>query len=187
MKLKDLKTDTENLFDTIDFFKTIGNTSAYYQEFIYLYGDRDLISKVETDFTENGLTNVGLLFTLKTDKWTNLKSLDDKIKELETTDTKVVNTGTQLNTGDKTRKSNTSNVNEVTPFDVVESFENEQNSNNLDETENSTDNLTTENTKLYSGFSKERMNYFINRFKNYEEYRRLIYIDIVDMLSLQLY
>ena len=187
MKLKDLKTDSENLFDTIDYFKALGDTTPYYQEFIYLYGDRDLVSKVENDFTENGLANIGALFTLKTSKWNDFKLIDDKIKDIENTDRKVVNTGTRLNTGDKTRKSNTSNVNEVTPFDVPDSIENDQNSSNLDETENSKDNLSTENTTFYTGFTKDKIAYFLNRFKNYEEYRRLIYIDIVNMLTLQLY
>lgn len=187
MKLKDLKTDSENLFDKIDYFKALGDTTPYYQEFIFLYGERELVSKVETDFTENGLTNIGGLFTLKTSKWNDFKLIDDKIKDIETTDRKVVNTGTQLNTGDKTRKSNTSNVNEVTPFDISDSIENEQNSNNLDESENSKDNSTTENTTLYTGFSKDKIDYFLNRFKNYEEYRRLIYIDIINVLTLQLY
>lgn len=187
MKLKDLKTDSENLFDKIDYFKALGDPTPYYQEFIFLYGERELISKVETDFTENGLTNIGGLFTLKTSKWNDFKLIDDKIKDIETTDRKVVNTGTQLNTGDKTRKSNTSNVNEVTPFDISDSIENEQNSNNLDESENSKDNSTTENTTLYTGFSKDKIDYFLNRFKNYEEYRRLIYIDIINVLTLQVY
>lgn len=187
MKLKDLKTDSENLFDNIDYFKALGDTTSYYQEFIFLYGERELISKVEDDFTKNGLTNIGGLFTLKTSKWNDFKLIDDKIKDIETTDTKVVNTGTRLNTGDKTRKSNTSNVNEVTPFDVPDSIENEQNSNNLDESENSTDNLSTENATLYTGFSKDKIDYFLNRFKNYEEYRRLIYIDIINVLTLQVY
>lgn len=187
MKLKDLKTDSENLFDKIDYFKALGDTKSYYQEFIYLYGDRDLISKVENDFTENGLASIGGLFTLKTSKWNDFKLIDDKIKDIETTDRKVTNTGTVLNTGDKTRKSNTSNVDEVTPFDVPDSVENNQTTNTIDETENNKDNSSTENTTLYTGFSKDKINYFLNRFKNYEEYRRLIYKDIVNMLTLQLY
>lgn len=187
MKLKDLKTDNENLFDTIDYFKALGDTAPYYQEFIFLYGERELISKVEDDFTKNGLTNIGSLFTLKTSKWNDFKLIDDKIKDMETTDRKVVNTGTQLNTGDKTRKSNTNNVSEVTPFDVPDSIENDQNTNTIDETENNKDNSSTENTTLYTGFSKDKIRYFLNRFKNYDEYRRLIYIDIINVLTLQVY
>lgn len=187
MKLKDLKQDDKNLFDEIDFFIGLENTNPYYQEFIYLYGERDLISKVELIFNESGLTGVGGLFTLKTDTWNDYKLIDDKIKDIEDTDRTVVNTGTRLNIGDKTRQTTNDNVNEVVPFDVTESFENEANSNSIDEVENTTDDLTTENTAVYSGFSKEKINYFLNRFKSYTEYRRLIYADIVNMLTLQLY
>jgi len=187
MKLKDLKTDTGNLFDEIDFFKALGDTNSYYQEFIFLYGERELISKVETDFTENGLPSIGGLFTLKTNKWIDLQLIDDKIKDIENTDKTVVNTGSRVNKGDKTRQINNNNVNEVIPFDVIESFENEKNLNNSDEVENSTDDLTTENKAVYTGFSRDKINYFLNRFNRYTEYRRLIYADIVNMITLQLY
>lgn len=187
MKLKDLKQDDKNLFDEIEFFKDLGNTTPYYQEFIYLYGERDLINKVELIFNENGLTGVGGLFTLKTNKWSDLELINDKIKDLETRDRTVINTGTRLNKGDKTRKTSTNNVNEVIPFDVKESFEDENNLNNIDEVENSTDDLTKENKSIYTGFSKDKIHYFLNRFKSYTEYRRLIYSDIVNMLTLQIY
>ena len=187
MKLKDLKTDTKNLFDEMEIFKELGNIDDYYEEFIYLYGERDLINKVELMFTESGLTEVGRLFTLKTSKWLNLQLIDDKIKDIENTDRTVINTGSRLNKGDKTRQTNTNNVNEVIPFDVVESFENEKNLNNSDEIENSTDDLTTENKIVYTGFSRDTINYFLNRFNRYPEYRHLIYTDIVNMITLQLY
>lgn len=187
MKLKDLKTDTKNLFDEIDFFKGLEDTNSYYQEFIYLYGERDLINKVELIFNDNGLIGVGDLFTLKTDKWIDLKLIGDKIKDLENADRTVINTGTKVNKGDRTRKTNTNDTNQVTPFDVKESIENEQNNNTIDEVENSTDDLTTENKSIYTGFSRDKINYFLNRFKSYTEYRRLIYNDIVNMLTLQLY
>ena len=187
MKLKELETDNKNLFDEIDYFKMLEDTNPYFQEFIFLYGERDLISKVELLFNETGLSGVGSLFTLKTDKWNDVKLIDDKITELENTDRTVINTGSKVNKGDKTRVSNTNNVNEVIPFDVEESFENEKNLNNLDEIENSTDDLSTENKAIYTGFSKDKINYFQNRFMNYIEYRCLIYEDIINMITLQLY
>ena len=79
MKLKDLKTDAGNLFDEMEIFKDLGDIDSYYREFIYLYGERDLINKVELMFNENGLTEVGWLFTLKTSKWLDLQLIDDKI------------------------------------------------------------------------------------------------------------
>lgn len=188
MKLKELKEDNKNLFDEIDFFKNfLNNTNPYYNEFIYLYGERDLISKVEDIFNDTGLIGVGGLFTLMTDKWSDLQLIQDKIKDIEDTDRTVINTGTKINKGDRTRTTNTNDINQVTPFDVVDSIENEQNSNTLDEVENSTDDLTTENKSIYTGFSRDKINYFLNRFKSYTEYRRLIYNDIVNMITLQLY
>lgn len=187
MKLKDLMQDDKNLFDTIDFFKGLDDTNPYYKEFIYLYGERDLISKVETIYSDNGLIGIGELFTLKTEKWGDLKLIRDKVKDIEETDRTVINTGTKASTGDRTRTTNTNDVREVTPFDVTDSIENEQSNNTYDEVENSTDDLTTENKSIYTGFSRDKINYFLNRFKSYTEYRRLIYTDIVNMLTLQLY
>lgn len=187
MKLKELNVESKNLFDEIDFFKGMGDTNPYYTEFIYLYGERDLINKVETIFNDKGLPGVGELFTLKTEKWLDLKLTVDKIKTIENTDRTVINTGTKVNQGDRTRQTNTQDVNKVTPFDVVESIENEQSNNTLNESENSTDNLTTENKSIYTGFSKEKVKYFLERFKTYTEYRKLVYNDIVNMLTLQLY
>ena len=189
MLLKELKSKSgdKNLFDFIDFFNEIPDTKPYYNEFIFLYGERDLISKVELIFNETGLSGVGSLFTLKNDKWNDVKLIDDKITELENTDRTVINTGSKVNKGDKTRKSNTNNINEVIPFDVEESFENEKNLNNLDEIENSTDDLSTENKAIYTGFSRDKIDYLQNRFMNYMEYRYLIYEDIVNMITLQLY
>ena len=189
MLLKELKSKSgdKNLFDEIDFFKMLEDTNPYFEEFIFLYGERDLISKVELIFNETGLSGVGSLFTLKNDKWNDVKLIDDKITELENTDRTVINTGSKVNKGDKTRISNTNNVNEVIPFDVEESFENEKNLNNLDEIENSTDDLSTENKAIYTGFSKDKIDYFRERFINYKEYRFLIYDDIVNMICLQIY
>lgn len=187
MKLKELREDSKNLFDEIDFFKGLENTNHYYTEFIYLYGERELINKVETIFNDRGLRGIGELFTLNTEKWLDFKLTIDKIKTLENTDRTVINTGSKINTGDKTRQTSTQDVNKVTPFDVDESIENEQSSNILNENENSTDNLTTEHKAIYTGFSKEKVEYFLKRFKTYTEYRKLIYSDIVNMLTLQIY
>ena len=183
MKLKEIN----NLFNEIEYFKGFKNKEDFYQEFIYLYGERDLLMKVETLFTTGGVSRVGKLFNLKTKKWVELSSLETKIKTIELSDKTVTNTGKKTNKGGKTRKTNTNNVNEITPFDVVESLENEKNVNVLDEVESNTDDLTTVNKTIYSGFSKEQIDYFKNKFNNYVEFRYLIYKDIVDMLTLQIY
>ena len=183
MKLKEIN----NLFNEIDFFKGIDNKDDYFQEFIYLFGERDLLLKVETLYSEKGAIGVGKLFSLKSKKWIELTTLDEKINELEKTDKTVLTTGTKTNTGGKTRQTNSNNTNEVIPFDVVESIQNEKDTNTIEEVESNSDDLTTENKTVYSGFSKENIDYFIKKFENYSEYRYTIYSDIINMLTLQIY
>ena len=183
MKLKEIN----NLFNEIDYFKGMDNKEDYNEEFLYLYGERDLLSKVETLYTEKGTPGVGKLFSLKTKKWIELSTLDEKINALEATDRTVLTTGTKTNTGGRTRQTNSNNTNEVTPFDVVESIQNEKDTNTIEEVESNSDDLTTENKIVYSGFSKEKIDYFIKKFKNYSEYRYKIYNDIINMLTLQIY
>lgn len=183
MKLKEIN----NLFNEIDYFNGIENREDYYQEFIYLFGERDLLSKVETLYIEEGVTAVGRLFSLKSKKWIEIIALDEKIKTLESSDRTVLTTGTKTNTGGRTRQTNTNNINEVIPFDVTESIQNEKDTNNIEEVESNSDDLSIENKTVYSGFSKEKIDYFIKEFKNYREYRYTIYKDIVNMLTLQLY
>lgn len=183
MKLKEIN----NLFNEIDYFKGIDNKDDYFQEFIYLFGERDLLLKVETLYDEKGATGVGKLFNLKTKKWIEFSTLDEKINVLETTDRTVLTTGTKTNTGGKTRQTNSNNTNEVIPFDVVESVQNEKDTNTIEEVESNSDDLTTENKVVYSGFSKEKIDYFIKKFENYSEYRYTIYNDIINMLTLQIY
>ena len=183
MKLKEIN----NLFNEIQYFNGIEKADDYYQEFIYLFGERDLLSKVETLYTEKGVSGVGKLFSLKTKKWIELSNIDEKINELENSDRTVLTTGTKNNTGGKTRQTNSSNTNEVIPFDVKESVENEKDTNTIEEVESNTDDLTVENKTVYSGFSKEKIDYFINKFENYSEYRYTIYSDIINMLTLQIY
>ena len=183
MKLKEMN----NLFNEIEFFNGIINKDDYYQEFIFLFGERDLLMKVETLYTEKGVTGVGKLFSLKTKKWIEFSTINEKINELETTDRTVLTTGTKTNTGGKTRQTNSNNTNEVIPFDVVESIQNEKDTNTIEEVESNSDDLNIENKTVYSGFSKEKIDYFIKKFENYSEYRYTIYNDIITMLTLQIY
>lgn len=183
MKLKEIN----NLFNEIEYFKGIDNKDDYFQEFIFLFGERDLLLKVETLYTEKGVAGVGKLFSLKTKKWIDFSTLDEKIKTLETTDKTVLTTGTKTNIGGKTRQTNSNNTNEVIPFDVVESVQNEKDTNTIEEVESNTDDLNEENKTVYSGFSKEKIYYFIKKFENYSEYRYKIYNDIINMLTLQIY
>lgn len=183
MKIKEIN----NLFDEIKYFNGIDNRDDYYNEFLYLFGERELLNKVENIFIEHGTVGVGKLFNLKAKKWIEFSTLDEKINVLETTDRTVLTTGIKTNTGEKIRETNTSNSNEVIPFDVVESVENEKNTNTIEEVENNSDDLSTENKVVYTGFSKEKIDYFINKFENYSEYRYTIYNDIINLLSLQIY
>lgn len=183
MKLKEMN----NLFDEIKYFNNIDNRDDYYNEFLYLFGERDLLNKVENIFIEYGSVGVGKLFNLKAKKWIEFSNIESKIKELETTEKTVTTKGKKVNAGGKTRKTNTNNTSEVIPFDVAVSIENEVNENSVDEIETNNDDVTSDNTTIYSGFSKEKIDYFINKFENYSEYRYLIYNEIVNMLTLQLY
>lgn len=182
MKLKEIN----NLFNEIDYFKGIDNKDVYFQEFIHLFGERDLLLKVETLYAEKGATGIGKLFSLKTKKWIEISALDEKINALET-DRTVLTTGTKKNKGGKTRQTNSNNTNEVIPFDVMESIQNEKDTNTIEEVESNSDDLSTENKIVYSGFSKEKIDYFTKKFKNYSEYRYIIYKDIINMLTLQIY
>ena len=183
MKLKEIN----NLFDEIKYFDNIVNRDDYYNEFLYLFGERDLLQKVENIFIEQGVTGVGKLFNLKAKKWIEFSTIESKINELETVEKTVTTKGSKVNTGGKTRKTNTNNTSEVIPFDVVESIENEVNENTVDEIETNNDDVTTDNKTVYTDFSKEKIDYFINKFENYSEYRYFIYNDIVNMLTLQIY
>ena len=183
MKIKEMN----KLFDEIKYFNGIDNRDDYYNEFLYLFGERELLNKVENIFIEQGTVGVGKLFNLKAKKWIEFSNIETKIQELEITEKTVTTKGTKVNTGGKTRKTNTNNTSEVIPFDVVESIENEKNENSVDEIETNNDDLTTDNTTIYTGFSKEKINYFINKFENYSEYRYTIYNDIINLLTLQIY
>ena len=183
MKLKEIN----NLFNEIQYFHGIDNVDDYYNEFLYLFGERELLTKIETIYNETGVVGVGKLFNLKTKKWVEFSTIELKINELETVDRKVITENSKVNTGGKTRKTNTNNTNEIVPFDVNESIENEINENSVDEIETNNDNVITDNKTIYTGFSKEKIDYFISKFKNYSEYRYLIYNEIINMLTLQLY
>lgn len=187
MKIKDLETDNKNLFDEIEFFKTLDNRKSYFNEFIFLYGERDLLSKVVDLYNKQGLQGIGSLFVLKTDKWNDYKLILSKVKEIESSDKTVTITGSKIGQGGKIRKSNTKNNSSVVPFDISDSINNEQNSNNLDETETNNDSQTVENKTVYNGYDKDKIDHFLSRFKNYTEYRKFIYSDIVNMLALQIY
>lgn len=183
MKLNELS----NLFDELKYFNDFNNREDYYNEFLYLFGERELLNKVENIFIEQGIGGVGKLFNLKVRKWIEFSTIESKINELESIDKTVTTTSTRKNNGGKTRKTNTNNTSEIVPFDVAESIENEINENSVDEIETNNDNVTIDNKTIYTGFSKEQIRYFINKFENYREYRYLIYNDIVNMLTLQLY
>ena len=183
MKLKELN----NLFNEIIFFQDMVNIYDYNSEFIYLFGERDLLTKIETIYEENGVAGVGKLFNLKAKKWLEFSTIEDKITALETVEHTVSTIGTKINSGGKIRKTNTNNTSEVIPFDVVESIENEVNKNSVDEVETNNDDVTTDTKTVYTDFSKEKIEYFISKFENYREYRYLIYNEIVNMLTLQIY
>ena len=176
-----------DIFAEIFYFKGLENRDDYYQEFIYFFGEREILYKIETLYNESGVEGIGKLFTLKTKKWVELAYLEEKIKELERLEKTVSIKGIKQNKGDKSRTTNTNNTNEVIPFDIKESIENEKNRNVIYETEVIIDNFTIVFIFVYTDFSKEKIDYFLKKFKNYSEYRYIIYKDIINMITLQVY
>ena len=115
MLLKELKsrTDDKNLFDFIDYFNEIPDTSPYYREFILKYGNKQLIQAIgELNFID-GLGAIGSIFILKSEEWKDSKVLDDKIKQLSFEDKKVTvtNEDTGNVTKDRTNSENKNNIN----------------------------------------------------------------------------
>ena len=191
MKLKEMKNSEFNLLDGISFFDGMPNTSSYFNELMYLYGNRTIVQAVEELFILEGVLSVGRLFDLKSLEWEDLQNLSNVINEdISTSRTVTVNKTNQANT-QKTGSTIQENENKeyVVPFDEVEDYKQGGNtrSDQYDNTETlaSDDEGTTET--VYSGFSKEKIEYLTMMFKNYPNFRYKIYGDIVSMLCLQVY
>jgi len=191
MKLKEIKTEEQNLLDTISFFDTVPDTKPYYNELIYLYGNRELLSYIEELYVSDGINGVGMLFDLKKQEWQDLENISNIIKENVTIDTKVTttkeNTGNVNKTGTSNQENNTDDY--VVPYD--EEVETKQSNNSRTDKYNNTEDIKTDDSgkteTVYTGYNKDRLQYLNNIFKSYPDYRYTIYKDIINMLCLQIY
>lgn len=191
MKLKNIRDDSINLLDAISYFDNIEDTKPYYNELMYLYGNRELLPYIEDLYINEGINGVGMLFDLKKGEWENLENISSVITENVLTDKKVIttiwNTGNVNKTGTRNQENNTNDY--VVPYDEEE--ETKQSNNINTDSYNDSEDVTTNdkgNTEvLYTGYDKDKLDYLTNLFKNYPDYRYKVYQDIVNMLCLQIY
>ena len=192
MLLKELKSKSgdNNLFDFIDYFSEIPDTKPYYNEFILKYGNKQLIQAICELNVIDGLGGIGLIFTLKSEDWKDMKLLNDKIKQLSFDDRKV--TTTNEDTGnikkDRINSENRNNTENVVPYDS----DSELKTNTRNDVNSYNDNETLEDIRtgkketVYTGYDRNRL-YYLERFKTQPDYRNIIYDEIVNMICLQIY
>ena len=191
MRLKELKNDEYNLFDFISFFNGLSDTNSYFTELVYLYGNRTLLPAIEELFKSNGLSSVGMIFDLKSREWSDLENISNIIKENITTETTIIinKSDSSLINKNSNVSNNDSNKDYILPFD--ENTEYEQSKTSKESTIISDENINNENKgnteTIYKGFNKDRIDYLIQLFKTYPNYRYVIYKDIVNMICLQVY
>lgn len=192
MLLKELKSKTgdSNLFDFIDYFNEIPDTKPYYNEFILKYGNKQLIQAIAELNAIDGLGGIGLIFTLKSMDWKDMKLLNDKIKQLSFDDRKV--TTTNEDTGnikkDRINSENRNNTENVVPYDSDSELKtNTRNDiNSYNDNETMEDKRTGKRETVYTGYDRNRL-YYLERFRNQPDYRNIIYDEIVNMICLQIY
>ena len=191
MKLKNLKTDEDNILDFISFFDSISDTTPYFTELIFKFGERELLTKVEDLFLDSGLGGIGMVFDLKSHEWEQLELLTEKLLDDGMMATTTVKTKERLDTVDKTG-TNTSDVSDddfIVAYD--EDVDTKQSGSTKSDTVESTEILTNEetgtDTTVKTGYDKDRINFIMNIFKNYPNYRLEIYDDIVETLCIKGY
>lgn len=191
MKLKELKNDEHNLLDFISFFNRIPNSKPYFIELTYLYGNRTLLPAIEELFKADGLGSVGLIFDLKSKEWADLENISNIIKENVTQETTIITNKNNTSTLNKNSNAsnNDNNKDYIIAFD--DNNEYEQSKTSKENTIISSENVNNKNDekaeKTYKGFNKDRIDYLVEIFKTYPNYRYEIYKDIVNMLCLQVY
>lgn len=191
MKLKDLKDDENNILDFVSFFDTIADTKPYFTELSFKYGERELLSKVEDLFLDSGLGGIGMIFDLKRYEWEQIEVITKKLLEDGLAETTTVKTKERLNTMDKSG-TNTSEVSDndfIVAYDV--DVDTKQSGTTKSDAAESTENLTNEETgtetTILSGYDKNRIEYIMNVFKKFPNYRLEIYNDIVENLCIKGY
>lgn len=189
MKIKDLKTKDNNLFDYIPYFKDL-DTNLYWGEFILKYGNFELYKDMELLVKELGIKELGIIFTLRSKDWEKLENISDSIntplQELE----KIIETkeDTRKTTDETIRKGTDNTDNRYASFDGVEVNTDKtlkDNEENLTTNTDDTGNYTL--TRTRTGYNENYYNFVKNTFENNVPYRYRIYRDIVSVLALQIY
>lgn len=187
MKVKELKTNDKNLFDYIDFFNNITDTTPYFKEFIILYGEKKLLTAIENLYNLDGIMIIGELFKLKSKEWLYLQDIETKLKEIGVAEKTITTTDTGDNTYNKSNKINNNKQDYLNAFDENVNTETNKTTN----TDNIDENFTGKNNKTiikkYSGFDNNRLSYYVDLFKNNITIRNIIYNDIINMIALQIY
>lgn len=192
MLLKELtsKIDERNLFDFIDYFNEIPDTTPYYREFILKYGNKQLIQAIAELNSIDGLGAIGAIFILKSEDWKDIKLLDDRIRQLSIDDRKVTVTNEDSGnvTKDRVNIENKSNIENVIPYDSNSELKtnSRDNINSYNDSETLEDVRTGKKETIYTGYDRNRL-YYLERFKSIPNYRYIIYDEIVNMLCLQIY
>ena len=191
MKLKDLKDDEYNVLDFISFFDDIVDTKPYFTELSFKFGERELLSKVEDLFLDSGLGGIGMIFDLKRYEWEQLEMLSEKLVEDGMLETTVTKTTDRTDTVEKsgTNISDGSDDDFIVAYD--EDVDTKQSGSSKSDTVETTENLTNEetgtDTTVLSGYDEKRIEFIMNVFKDYPNYRLEIYDDIVDNLCIKGY
>lgn len=189
MKIKDLKTETKNLFDFIPYFKNL-DTKIYWNEFVIKYGNYMLYEDMIQYLQEMGLEELGNIFTLRSNDWEKLEniaeSINKPIQELE----KIIETKEDnRKVKDDTTRTGTDNTNnKYESFDGVEADTDKtikDNSENV--TTNTDENGNYTLTRTRTGYNENYYKFITNMFENNTPYRFRIYSDIVSVLALQIY
>lgn len=191
MKLKELKNNEVNLLDTIIYFDSIPDTSKYFNELVFKYGNRELTSNTVELFNAEGIHAIGQLFDLKVPEWESKKDLTNTMMNVVGEEKTIIDNKEYLGSTDKVSKSNQENTSNdyVIPYDLETDVK--QGGNNKIDEYNNNENIKTDdkviNTKKYSGFDKNRLTHISEVLISFKGYRELIYSDIINMICLQIY
>lgn len=191
MKLKELKNNEVNLLDTIIYFDSIPDTTKYFNELVFKYGNRELTSNTVDLFNTGGIHAIGQLFDLKVPEWESKKDLTNTMMTVVGEEKTIIDNKEYLGSTDKVSKSNQENTNNdyVIPYDLDTDVKQGGN-NKLDKYDNNENIKTNDkviNTRKYSGFDKNRLTHISEVLISFKGYRELIYSDIINMICLQIY
>ena len=191
MKLKELKNDDHNILDFISFFDDIADTKPYFIELSFMYGERELLTKVEEMMLDSGLGGIGMIFDLKRSEWEQLEIISKKLVDDGMLETTITKTTDRTNSTDRTG----TNSSDVTDDDYVvaydETVDTKQSGTVKSDVVENTETINNEETgtdkTVKTGYDKERLDYISKLFRNYPDYRLQIYNDIVEKLCIKGY